>query len=421
MRIAYVAPYQGPGLINCRPSVRNLALAGNLKIELVAELLHQSGHDIEILSQGEVVEPRFTVYPGFCERNPYHANISVHYASALPVRFVNGLWSTQRMLALFKRRHRAAPFDPVIVYNLKLPQMICASYARRRLGLPVVLEYEDDAFVDVAGKDERGLVSRYYLNFAKKILTTVSGGVGVSPHILSRFPSSVPKILLRGVIGDHILKSSEQQGKLRKNWVVYSGTLYRSKGLKQLITAWTKLALSGWELHIAGDGELRSTLEKMALGHKGIVFHGLLNRQDNADLLSEAKIGINPHDVSNTPGNVFAFKIIEYLAAGTHVITTPMGTVEPEIEAGITYMPDNWPETIATTLERVIRGEWYQRKAVKAARQTYGPTGVAKSLESLLNEVVNKARKRTNENGRVGCSTRESHKRSEGIVRNCLL
>ena len=61
---------------------------------------------------------------------------------------------------------------------------------------------------------------------------------------------------------------------------MYSGTLYSSKGLKQLITGWRKLGLSDWEFHIAGDGELRSTLEKMALGCKSIVFHGLLNRQD---------------------------------------------------------------------------------------------------------------------------------------------
>jgi glycosyltransferase involved in cell wall biosynthesis len=399
MRIAYIAPYQGPGLINSRPTVRNLALAGNLKIELVAELLHKSGHDIEILSQGEVVERRFKIYGGFREQNPSHPNIPAYYASALPVRFVNGLWSSQRTLALFKRRHRSAPFDLVIIYNLKLPQMICARYAMRRLGLPVLLEYEDDAVVDIAGKHEKGLASRYYFNFAKKILNTVSGGLGVSPHILSQFPSSVPKILLRGVVSDHVLKSSEQEGKERKDWVVYSGTLFRSKGLKQLITGWRKLALSGWELHIAGDGELRSALEKMAMGHKGIVFHGLLNRQDNAHLLSEAKIGINPHDVSQTPGNVFAFKIIEYLAAGTHVITTPMGALEPEIEAGITYMPDNCPETIAATLERVIGGRWYERKAVRAAQQTYGPTGVAKSLDSLLNQVVNKRAEKNKRNG----------------------
>ena len=61
MRIAYIAPYQGPGLLERRPILRNLALAGNVKIELVSELLRRRGHDVDVLSQGEVVEhrPRF--------------------------------------------------------------------------------------------------------------------------------------------------------------------------------------------------------------------------------------------------------------------------------------------------------------------------------------------------------------------------
>lgn len=299
--------------------------------------------------------------------------------------------------------------------------MICAKYALHRLGLPVVLEYEDDAFVDVAGKDEEGLISRYYSNLAKDILNTVSGGVGVSPHILSQLPPSIPKILLRGVVSDDILKLSEQNDSSRKNWVVYSGTLYRSKGLKQLIAGWTKLGLRGWELHIAGDGELRSELEKMALGHKGIAFHGLLSRRDNALLLSEAKIGINPHDLSRTPGNVFAFKIIEYLAAGTHVITTPMGTLESEIEAGITYMLDNCPDTIAATLRQVIEDRWYERKAVKVAQQTYGPVGVAKSLDFLVNEVMNR-NVRDNKCSRVRLwFDPRSAAKSQDLVRHSLL
>jgi hypothetical protein len=83
MRIAYIAPYQGPGLINSRPSLGNLALAGNVKIELVAELLHQSTHDIEIISQGEVVERRVQ---DLCwlRTESASSNISVYYASALP-------------------------------------------------------------------------------------------------------------------------------------------------------------------------------------------------------------------------------------------------------------------------------------------------------------------------------------------------
>jgi len=158
--------------------------------------------------------------------------------------------------------------------------------------------------------------------------------------------------------------------------------------LEQLIAAWSLLDQPGWELHIAGRGELTGRLEQETQGIKGIVFHGLLNRQENASFLSEAKIGINPHDVSETPGNVFAFKIIEYLAAGAHCITTPMGALESDIESGITYMPDNSPQTIAATLKQVIEGRQYERLAAGAAQNRYGPDAVARSLDELLKQVA---------------------------------
>src|SRR5262245_12914165 len=147
MRIAYIAPYQGPGLLKSRPTLLNLGLAANVKMELVAELLQRSSQDIEILSQGEVVERQFRFYPAFHEPKPFDPTIPVFYASVLPVKLVNVLWSTFCTLRLFRRRHRLSPYDVVIIYNLKLPQVICGLYAMRRLGLPVVLEYEDDAFV----------------------------------------------------------------------------------------------------------------------------------------------------------------------------------------------------------------------------------------------------------------------------------
>lgn len=368
--------------------VENLSLAGNVKIELISELVHRGGHEVEVLSQGEVGEREFRLFPGFQEAKKFHPEIPVLYASALPVRFVQGFWSNWRTLRLFKARHAARPFDVVIIYNLKRPQVVCATHAVARLGLPLVVEFEDDAFVDVGGKSESGFRSKLYLSSAHSVLKAASGGLGASPHLLSLMPGEIPKMLLRGVVHEDILRASNRPLTARKNWVAFSGTHYRSKGLEPLITAWKKANLPGWELHIAGRGELTSVLEKMANGDKTIVFHGLLNRKENARFLGEAKIGVNPHELSETPGNVFAFKIIEYLAAGAHCITTPMGELEPEIEAGITYMQDNQPATIAETLQQVIQERGYERLAARAAHEAYGPEAVAMSLDGLLRKVV---------------------------------
>lgn len=212
--------------------------------------------------------------------------------------------------------------------------------------------------------------------------------MAVSPYLLSQLPSSIPKLLLRGVVSEAIINSNHQPKPSRKNWVVFSGTLEWSQGLEQMVKAWQMLQLPDWELHIAGRGPLTATLQKLAENNRSIVFHGFLNREENARLLCAAKIGMNPQDVTLIPGTSFAFKIIEYLAAGLHVITTPRGELESQLVAGITYIEDNTPETIAACLKRMIANRDYDRTAQQAAVQAYGPEAIMRALNRLVEQVT---------------------------------
>lgn len=387
MRIAYVTPYQGPTVLERRPIVRNRSMSNRAKIELIAQLLHEQGHDVEILSHGEVIEPHLKFYPGFSEPAPFHPEIPVTYISSLPVRRVNGLWASLAMLRLFKRRHAASPFDLVIVFNLKRPEVACVRHAVRE-GIPVVLEYEDDAFVSIRDTSEAALVSRYHQGRYARALAAVSGCIAVSPYLLAQVRPEVPKLLLRGVVGDDVLKASNRERTSRRNIVLFSGTHIQSNGIEELITAWSLRPPPGWELHITGFGGMTERLREMARDKPGIVFHGFVSREELVELMCSARICINPHAISETPGIVFAFKIIEYLAAGAHVITTPMGALEPAIEAGITYMDDNRPPVIAATLAEVIDSGRYDRTAEAAVQDIYGAPAVSEALQGFLTDVA---------------------------------
>src|SRR5262245_633444 len=221
MRIAYITPYQGASLLKARPIVENLSLAGSLKMELIAGLLNDQKHQVEIISQGEVVELKCKWYPRLHESEPFHAEIPIFYASALPIRYVNGWWSSMHTLNIFKSRHRQSPFDLVMICNLKPPQIACADYAMRRLGLPVIFENDADAFVDLEGRSTagRGFIDRLMGIDISRLLTGFSGCMGASPHLLSRVPSAMPKLLLRGIVGDDILECSGRTKERKKNWV----------------------------------------------------------------------------------------------------------------------------------------------------------------------------------------------------------
>jgi glycosyltransferase involved in cell wall biosynthesis len=372
-----------------RPTLRNKSMSRQIKIELVASALEGNGASVEILSSGEVVDPHFRFYPALSESERFHPHIPIYYSSALAVPWLNGAWSNRQMLRLFKARHHVSPYDLVIIWNMKGAHIKCANYAMQRCRLPVILAYEDDAFVSRAGEPVRdGLFSCYRAELCRNLLKAVSGAIGVSPYLLSQLPDDIPKMLLRGTVGDDLASAGRKSRESKKNWILFAGTHEPSNGVAELIEAWRVMKIPDWELHITGHGEMTEELRNRARDVEGIRFHGLVSRQTLVDLLSTAKICVNPHIVSRTPGNLFAFKIIEYLAAGANVVTTPMGQLERELEAGITYLPDNSPETIAETLQHVIRNHRYERTAMEAAQEIYGTAAVAESLNALVSQVM---------------------------------
>lgn len=387
MRIAYIALYQGPSIVKSRPTLRNKSMSRQIKIELVASALEENGHEVEILSSGEVVDQQFRFYRGCVEAEPFHQKIPIHYASALPVRWLNGTWSNQQMLRLFQARHRASPFDLVIIWNMKGPHVKCANWAIQECGLPVILGYEDDAFLNRSGEVMAGNLAKRRAAACRKMLKAVSGCMAVSPYLLSQAPDDIPKLLLRGAVGEDIIAAGKRSKSEKKNWIVFAGTHVPSNGVAELMEGWRAMNIPDWELHIAGHGAMTEELRTRARDMQRIKFHGLVSREALVELLSTAKICVNPHAVTQTPGNLFAFKIIEYLAAGASVVTTPMGQLENELEAGITYMPDNSPGTIASTLEGMINEHKYERTAMEAAQEMYGPAPIAKALNSLVVQV----------------------------------
>ena len=391
MRIAYIAPYQSPCLVKRRPSERNLSLAARVKIQLIAELLRKSSHQVDVISPGTVDRRQFRFYPSFLEPEPFHPEIPVQYVSALPIQYISGFWEAESARRLFNSRHKNRPYDAVIIYGLGNAQVRCAQFAINQLRLPVILEYEDDAFLDVHGKPGTGLGSDNEVGMRRKhhwavfrnLFESISGVMAPSSYLLSQVPEDKQKMLLRAVISDEIL-SLRGSATPKQNWVVFSGTHEQTQGLEQTLQAWRMLKIPDWELHIAGQGPLTPKLQSIAAGDPSIVFHGLLDRAQNARMLCAAKIGMNPQDPTRIPGNVFAFKIVEYLASGAHVVTTPRGAVEPDLEKGITYIQDNTPATIAESLREIIQSSHYTRTAEEAAVVRYGPATVSKSLNSML-------------------------------------
>lgn len=384
MNIAYICPYHGGKLQAQRPVGRNRSLAANMKIGLITRALRKMGHSVVLISQGEIVDNHFKYYPGFCDTSDDLDGVPVYYASALPIRRINGRWSSYQVRRLLSQLHKEKPFDCIIVYNLKMPQVDCALFATQKLKVPVLFEYEDDAFTPFPGERSSGLLHAWHQRRYRKVLKMFSGCMAVSPYLLGQTPDCIPKLLVRGIVASEIVEAVKLYGNARQDRVVFSGTHSLPQGLEPLIQAWQERPLPGWELHIAGEGPLTPKLKTLANNNSSIVFHGLLDRMENARLLASAKLAIVPYDTFDNPGRGFAFKTIECLAAGLHVISTPMGEIEGDLSGGMTIMQDNDPRTIVEALRRAAQENAWERTATTAAYKNYGFANVCEALGQLV-------------------------------------
>lgn len=132
--------------------------------------------------------------------------------------------------------------------------------------------------------------------------------------------------------GDELLKSEIYKNKLK---LVSVGTLDENKGQAKLIKAINNLADQGFycSLDIIGDGQLRNKLEYQAASKNefcDINFYGNLPPPKVAEIL-----GKSDFLVVSSAIETFGIVLIEALALGKPVITTPCGGVGDIIEDSV--------------------------------------------------------------------------------------
>lgn len=110
-------------------------------------------------------------------------------------------------------------------------------------------------------------------NFHKEYL--VDSGVEASKIFLHRNPFNFKA-------GDNGKYNSNS------NFVVYAGRLTDSKGIEELLTAWTKISIKNINLKIIGGGELKESLQQK-YNHKHIEFCGELKLKDTLKIIRDSR------------------------------------------------------------------------------------------------------------------------------------
>jgi glycosyltransferase involved in cell wall biosynthesis len=381
MRIAYIAGFQSDSFGEIR-NIRRRALAGSQKIALIADALAQRENEVIVFSHGVTGRYDFKFYGSYSEPLALNKQVSVRYSSAFNVKYINLIVSSFSLIKLLKEENEKKRFDIVLCYNLGTPEVNACMYLKKN-NIPLVLEYEDDAYVLRNGK--KGLKSLFWSLNANRIINHFRGCIAPSNELLEqhKFPR---KYLLHGFVGSDIVNGLKNRP-IKKNIVLFSGSLDKTKGVDLLVEAWNSAKIANWQLHITGKGPLSDVIDEISRTHNNIKFHGYLSREKFVELLLLSKLCINPHQKSQSPGNVFPFKVVEYIAVGSHVISTPLGKIEPEMENGITFAEFS-VESIRDSLLRVTDDLNVDYSAQNYILNLYSANNISEHINSFLNDCI---------------------------------
>lgn len=239
-------------------------------------------------------------------------------------------------------------------------------HVARVLGAPYILHLHGSHFQTYWEGVSPSFSMRLKAAFSHASLTLVLGSAWAE-FIRSKAPNGAIEILPNATWSPpHVRDHEAAHGPPH---ILFLGRIGERKGVAELVDALGMLEPGlAWRATIAGDGDvegLRAQLAKAGLGDRAVA-PGWVGPEEVRRLLGDADILVLPSHDENLP-----LSVIEGMAHGLAVVTTPVGAVPDIITHGHTglLVPPRESAALAQALDRVVRNPDLRASLGAAARQ----------------------------------------------------
>jgi glycosyltransferase involved in cell wall biosynthesis len=242
----------------------------------------------------------------------------------------------QRLLLQWKLFQKALR-TPAQVYIFHDPELFCTALLLRVLGKKVVYDAHENLPMQILQKGWIPKPIRYLLVpfvYAAEWLGArlLSGVIVARPNILKRF-SGVPTALVRNYPTASALRvlAPPTAVEERRNIAIYTGSITRTYGICELVTAFA--GLPNAELWLVGPFEDQE-LEQEILGQHlpNVKYMGKMPFQNVLTSYASAKIGVLLLYPSPNNRHSLPIKLFEYMAAGLPVLRSNLPELAPLTE-----------------------------------------------------------------------------------------
>ena len=285
--------------------------------------LGRRGHDVHVLSAFPVRED------GAASTTVLH---DTHWRDSRARRWRNHLGDVASFPGSALRDLIAAA-RPDLVHTCNLPGISSSVWeTSRRLGLPLVHTLLDYHLICARSSLTRRdgtpccphpafcrLRRARLARWAAPVTHVISGSEHLWERVGATFPRASLHIVRVPVVP--ISRGALRQPSSPPRVIAYLGGLDRVKGIEELLRSAPELATLGLELHVAGDGRLRETVE--AASGRDFTYDGLVTGPGRVAFFEAADLAVVPSTYEEPWGPPYV--VAEWLAAARPVLCSTRG------------------------------------------------------------------------------------------------
>ena len=161
-------------------------------------------------------------------------------------------------------------------------------------------------------------------------------------------------MVLEGSI-DYRLKEKNDTNEEPSRVVLYAGGIYEKYGVKNLVEAFIKSDIDGYELHLYGEGSYVDELKQMCKENKKVKYKGCALNTDLVEIEKKAMLLVNPR-FSDEEYTKYSFpsKTLEYMSSGTAVLSTRLKGIPREYDSYLYYFDGETVPQMCNTLRKIL-------------------------------------------------------------------
>lgn len=372
--VLYLNNFMTDEIVHIRNNQNIYSQPANNKIAGITEALLENDCKVKILSSGLVNGKTGKLYKKIMDKA---LGIDVVYCSIVDFPFINTISSVFFTYQQIKKENKKNKIDNIIFYNYK-PEVAWAAWlAKKRLHIPITVEYED-GYAHVSSIHG---VKAWIFNFTETVVKKcVDSAILVNSQLKKKY--SVPTITVRGIVNKEFYKRCNAYRKKEndKFTILYSGGLDKERGIDVFLDS-LKYFDDDCHVIITGKGTIQS--DDKRVDFKGFIpYEKVQELMMQSDLLVQCQLSKNKFS-----GVSFPSKLFEYIATGNMIVSSDIKEVKTFAEDAFVYYDNDDPKKLANAIKYLMKKNYLTQQItdkIKMLCEENVPESVGKNILGIL-------------------------------------